>query len=1249
MKHVHCLFVVIVVLTMIAPLVWGQPLAKIHVSDDGSVEILEVYGAQAENQSNQLPRSLNFSESNEFFNSDQDLNEITLNANSKSIKEMKAESQPFQEGGIMMPSHSTAAVSTDQNSLEESLLNNQSDQSTQVVTSSQAIQSEGEKQNSSNSMNPGPDLTAVSASCSRTLVYPNLTIAVRVINNGTTLAGQSVVGYFLSSDASITTSDTYLTNDYVPPLAVGAYSDESAIIDVSAYPGTWYAGFIIDYTSIVTEDNEANNAWYFPGSVVIPYPNLDFKSGTANVAFNSSTLDVTIDFSVENNGTGNAGSSTLGYYLVPTPGQVPTTSDIQIGTDYVTSLAPGGFSAETITTSLANYPGTWYVGYIIDYLDVIDESNEADNYWWTPTLITVPYPNLDPGGPASLTYTEPYVSATVRVHNTGLSTAAASTMGYYLSVTSTITPSDILIGTDYVTTLTGGSYSDESISSVDISAYPGTWYVGVYVDYLYAVTESSEGDNGGFYGTPVVVSNPNLTSQGLSCYRTYTHPNLTISVQITNDGASLAGASTLGYYLSSDATITTSDALLGSDPVSALSSGAISTEDITVDVSAYSGTFYVGFIIDYLDAVLENNEADNPQVFFPAIGINIAQPDFIVTDVSVLDPTGPQIGYEFSIENQGDAATTGGCRHGIYLSTDETIDGTDELIDDIESGALGVGETYNSGVVQTTVSDVPVGDYYLGVIADFVSCVPESDESNNTGYDAGTTVSAGPIVLYVPMVAAPPVIDGEMDPAWYAAQTVPIEKPSLDVDTAPDDWMDAFADFKMMWDEDNYYVFVRAHDDVLNTSNAESHLNDGVELFFDGDNSKNDAGTGYDANDVQIRYVFNTSTESTGNALNSSFAWMLTDNGYNCEIQIPASDMTFALGPDHTFGFDIAFLDNDSGSRDHNLKWWSASNNSWQDPSLFGTAQTTDYIAADPMYVLMTPDVPAIDGLGGDDAWDEIPWVSSNIFVDRSDGVLFDPPFDPTNLDGCNDCRFDYKLMWKGSMLYFYADVFDDVINTSHGDSYMNDGFQIFIDGNNDKTTSHDANDTEYAFVYTDTPPANVVFSTADFGWTIEAQMDLGAAPGMAPVIGQLMGLEVSNNDNDGGGRDVWTRWWSNDDISWANPSHLGTVQFSDVFIDTDVDDPEEIAMVTTFSLAQNYPNPFNPTTSIQYQVPEPCFVSLKVYGLLGQEIIALVNENRSPGVYTAEWNGENRASGIYFYRLEAGDFRETRKLVLQK
>ena len=87
----------------------------------------------------------------------------------------------------------------------------------------------------------------------------------------------------------------------------------------------------------------------------------------------------------------------------------------------------------------------------------------------------------------------------------------------------------------------------------------------------------------------------------------------------------------------------------------------------------------------------------------------------------------------------------------------------------------------------------------------------------------------------------------------------------------------------------------------------------------------------------------------------------------------------------------------------------------------------------------------------------------------------------------------------------------------------------------------------------------------------------------------------------------------------------------------------------SSYLLAQNYPNPFNPVTKIKFDIPKTGFVSLTVFDNLGREISALINENLNPGTYEADWDASNYASGVYFYRLEAGSFIETKKMLLVK
>ena len=117
--------------------------------------------------------------------------------------------------------------------------------------------------------------------------------------------------------------------------------------------------------------------------------------------------------------------------------------------------------------------------------------------------------------------------------------------------------------------------------------------------------------------------------------------------------------------------------------------------------------------------------------------------------------------------------------------------------------------------------------------------------------------------------------------------------------------------------------------------------------------------------------------------------------------------------------------------------------------------------------------------------------------------------------------------------------------------------------------------------------------------------------------------------------------------ITWGSGSDTTPFHFSIVEAVSNEDDDFETP--NSFELNQNFPNPFNPTTTISYSLPKISFVSLKVYDLLGQEIITLVNEQLGAGKRSVSFDASGLASGVYVYRLEAGGFIETRKMTLIK
>jgi len=151
--------------------------------------------------------------------------------------------------------------------------------------------------------------------------------------------------------------------------------------------------------------------------------------------------------------------------------------------------------------------------------------------------------------------------------------------------------------------------------------------------------------------------------------------------------------------------------------------------------------------------------------------------------------------------------------------------------------------------------------------------------------------------------------------------------------------------YRAAWDADAFYFFGSVIDDVIYTSGANSYEQDCFEIYFDGGNEK---AASYDANDVQWRYVYGMTTDSSGwcdLGATGECAWVETEIGYDFELAIPVAELVkaeaplFDLAEGTVIGWEVQCADNDTGTRDVISKWWNRDGNSWQDPSLFGTAE----------------------------------------------------------------------------------------------------------------------------------------------------------------------------------------------------------------------------------------------------------------------------------------------------------------------
>ncbi|MEJ2545930.1 MAG: sugar-binding protein, partial [Calditrichaceae bacterium] len=214
-----------------------------------------------------------------------------------------------------------------------------------------------------------------------------------------------------------------------------------------------------------------------------------------------------------------------------------------------------------------------------------------------------------------------------------------------------------------------------------------------------------------------------------------------------------------------------------------------------------------------------------------------------------------------------------------------------------------------------------------------------------------TEVIAEPKQITIPKIADAITIDGNMEDAWHSANPEPIDQ-ILTVSTIPDDINDFSGEYRMLWDDDNLYLFVSVTDNILNTSNPDFWNNDVIQFYLDGNNEKTNI---YDQNDLQFSCVANTNyltnVYSFENGLNYSvddfsncqFVSIETSNGYNYEILLSGNDLSNQLGinlsVDNKLGFDLALNDNDTGTMKNSLLWSAPfGSEMWYYPSLWGTA-----------------------------------------------------------------------------------------------------------------------------------------------------------------------------------------------------------------------------------------------------------------------------------------------------------------------
>ncbi|MCX6585764.1 MAG: S8 family serine peptidase [Acidobacteria bacterium] len=456
----------------------------------------------------------------------------------------------------------------------------------------------------------------------------NLWLLSAIVRNvGSAAAGAHRVGLYLSGNSTITTADTRFGEECsFTSLAVGrtALCARTLAIPATLRPGDYYVGALAHHTDQIAEINEINNSATAANRLTVgstPAVDLIVSDGKAPTSA-SPGQSVSVSVEVTNQGTAAAGAFRVGFYISPRP--TLTTADMRLGTCTFASLAGGAKgNCSAVVTIPANLPlGRYYAGAIADDLNQVTETDETNNEGVSEAPLTIgrqTLPDLiitDGSAPATGTTGQP-VRLSVEVKNQGTASAGAFRVGYYLSVDSVITRSDTQIGTCNFSSLgIDVSATCSGNITLPLTLAPGTYYVGAFADDTGQVNESDEGNNTALAPNQMVVTRASvdLTVTAVTAPATVTlgqSPNITSAIR--NQGTADAGAFRLGYYLSTDATITTGDIQLGTCSYTALAAGANSgcAGPLLFPATLAPGRYYLGVIVDDQNQVAESNETNN--------------------------------------------------------------------------------------------------------------------------------------------------------------------------------------------------------------------------------------------------------------------------------------------------------------------------------------------------------------------------------------------------------------------------------------------------------------------------------------------------------------------------------------------------------------------------------------------------------------------------------------------------------------
>ena len=336
--------------------------------------------------------------------------------------------------------------------------------------------------------------------------------------------------------------------------------------------------------------------------------------------------NLSLKATVSNQGDGPSVPTTLRYYH--SPDAMITTSDTQVGTDRVDRLVPSSSIRHAIAVTVPSTPGTYYYGACVD---TVPSESDAGNNCSTATVVTVgaatapdlvvDSPTVDTSAPAAgARFT---LSATVR--NQGNGSSAATTLRYYQSTDSTITTGDTEVGTDSVSGLNSSGSGDESIS-LDAPSTPGTYYFGGCVDAVIGESDTTNNCSSAEAVTVLPASGSDLVIESFRILSIeFYFPLLPMYATVRNQGTGSSAATPVSFYLSTDATISTSDTRIDGQYVRRLAPSETSgygAVQVTTTAQSIPGTYYYGACVQTV-----SGETDTTNNCSAAVAVTVGDVD----------------------------------------------------------------------------------------------------------------------------------------------------------------------------------------------------------------------------------------------------------------------------------------------------------------------------------------------------------------------------------------------------------------------------------------------------------------------------------------------------------------------------------------------------------------------------------------------------------------------------------------------